>query len=66
MRELTVLILVVGREKLLNKTCSSRGTCFFCLGVGGGSMGGTPYYGLYKEILLKRLSISLRLEVFNP
>ena len=35
-------------------------------GGGRGKYGGTPYYGLYKEILLKRLSISLRLEVFNP
>ena len=39
------------------------------LSGGGGGVGkyrGTPYYGLYKETLLKRPSIFLRLEVFNP
>ena len=36
-------------------------------GGGGAKYGGTPYYGPYKEtLLIKRLSIFLRLEVFHP
>ena len=36
-------------------------------GGGEAKYGGTPYYGPYKEtLLIKRLSIFLRLEVFHP
>ena len=65
MREMTVLILVVGREKLLNRTCSSRCTCYFHLGSGG-EYEGIPYYGLYKETLPKGQVSFSDLRYFNP
>ena len=65
MREMTVLILVVGREKLLNRTCSSRCTCYFHPGRGG-EYEGIPYYGLYKKTLPKGQVSFSDLRYSNP
>ena len=63
MREMTVLILVVGREKLLNRTCSSRCTCYFHPGQGGGVWGDSLLWPVQGDSA-ERPSIFLRLKVF--